>query len=82
MIDQAKLKMVSRQIQALLMEDHFTTLQAAIIEQKYLSERKKIDIRLLSRRFHKPMRYVKDEVVRAERKLYNLLKQQEGIVDY
>lgn len=79
MIDQAKLKLVSQQIQALLMEDHFTALQTAIIEQKYLSERKKVDIRLLSRRFHKPMRYVKEDVLRAERKLYNLLKEQEGV---
>ncbi len=65
---------VSEEIEKLLQADHFSRLQKNIIEQKYLSEAKKIDIRRLSRENHKPIKLIKREITKADHKLYRLLK--------
>ncbi len=70
---------VSAEIERLLQSGAFNNLQQIIIEQKYLSAQKTIDVRRLARSQHKPIKLIKREIEKADRKLYRLLK--ENLVD-
>ncbi len=77
MIDKERIMALTEQIKTLLEEENFTETQAEIIRLHYLSDTKKVDIRRLARKFHKPMKYIEKDYQKAERKLFNLLKQME-----
>ncbi len=74
MYTKQQVKRVSQEIVRLLEGDQFNALQKIIIEQKYLSDKKAIDIRRLSRQQHKPIKLIKREIEKADHKLYRLLK--------
>ncbi len=74
MYQRQQIKRVSEEIEKVLKGDYFTNLQQIIIQQKYLSESKKIDVRRLSRSHHKPIKLIKREIAKADHKLYRLLK--------
>ncbi len=74
MYQRQQIKRVSEEIERLLQADYFTSLQQTIIQQKYLSEAKSIDVRRLSRKQHKPIKLIKREIEKADHKLYRLLK--------
>ncbi len=74
MIDKQDIQKVSKDICALLDDETFTPMQTELLRQKYLSHSKQIDVRRVSRTYHKPMKIVKREFEKADRKLFNLLK--------
>ncbi len=79
MYERQRIERVSREIERLLAGDDFNALQKIIIEQKYLSAAKSIDLRRLARSQHKPIKLIKREIEKADHKLYRLLK--EHLVD-
>ncbi len=79
MLTERQVARVSAEIERLLQSGAFNNLQQIIIEQKYLSEQKTIDIRRLARSQHKPIKLIKREIEKADHKLYRLLK--ENLID-
>ncbi len=79
MLTERQVARVSAEIERLLQSGAFNNLQQIIIEQKYLSAQKAIDIRRLARSQHKPIKLIKREIEKADHKLYRLLK--ENLID-
>lgn len=73
-LDQETILKVSGQIEELLQGGSFTPLEVDIIRQRYLEQVKQLDIRRLSRTYKTPMKHVKVQIEKADRKLFNLLK--------
>ncbi len=69
-----QIERVTQEIVRLLQNGEFNALQQTIIEQKYLSESKSIDLRRMARQQHKPIKLIKREIEKADHKLYRLLK--------
>lgn len=67
---------VTAQIEEILTPENFTVLEIEIIRAKYLEQQKTVDIRRLSRAHKMPMKHIKKEIEKTDRKLFNLLKHQ------
>lgn len=74
MINQAHIKRLTGHISELFEAGYFEPLEVDIISQKYLDEGHSVDVRVLSRRYKKPMKHIKREIEKTDRKLYNALK--------
>lgn len=73
-MDKSQIELLTKQIEGLLQVDTFTALESEIIKQKYIDLEKKLDIRRLSRAHKMPMKHIKREIEKTERKLFNILK--------
>lgn len=73
-MDKTQIDALTQQIEALLVDSTFTALEAEIIKQKYILLEKKLDVRRLSREHKMPMKHIKREIEKTERKLFNILK--------
>jgi hypothetical protein len=74
MINPQNIKNVTGKIEVLLESETFSALEVLVIRQKYIEGNQKLDVRRLSREFHKPMKHIKREIEKIDKKLYNLLK--------
>lgn len=75
-MDKQQIELLTQQILELIDKSAFTPLETAIIRHKYIELEKTLDVRRLSREYKMPMKYVKREIEKAERKLFNMLKQE------
>jgi hypothetical protein len=73
-LDQETIIKVSGYIETLIAQGAFSPLEADIIRQKYLEQVKQLDIRRLSRTYKTPMKHIKLQIEKTDRKLFNLLK--------
>lgn len=73
-MDKEQVEQIMTQIEACMASDAFNELEKEIIGQKYIALEPKLDIRRLSRTHKMPMKYIKREIEKVERKLFNILK--------
>ncbi|MCK8059212.1 MULTISPECIES: hypothetical protein [unclassified Fusibacter] len=74
MINLQNIKHLTGKIEELLESEDFTPIEVVIIRQKYLDGNQKLDVRRMSREFHKPMKHIVRDIEKLDKKLYNLLK--------
>ncbi len=75
-MDKQQIDLLTIQIEELLTQSVFSPLEEEIVRQKYILLEKTIDVRRLSRTHKMPMKYIKREIEKTERKLFNLLKRE------